>query len=857
MRRIVLSVFLAVCFSFAFSDAVITASPDIFGELREKAIDNISSMPEAKEKEYLDLLNTYNDLFMAFFLASEESSKLLLAERDDLISHYHRVRELHESYRDRYSLPFFLSYIAKITVTDERITPYHEHFQRYGLLDLKKVDEESLVRELNLWCRKYMTFQPTSGRDMTPYDILEKTNIGRCEEMQIFFISAARSLGIPSRPAMTPLWAHTDNNHAWVEVFVNDKWRYLGAVEPAYDLDDAWFSANLPRAVMIMSTSSFPDSTDIVLETDRYQAKVNSTPNYDSGEFRAREIRITTKDERGRIIPGVKIGILVYNWGMLRPIFRTETDEGGEAALVTGSSSFIISAAKDSLFALYEVPAQKNKESLNKTTRDTYQAELLLGSSPVFSLSSVLEFPGAAIESRRERPDWNEYRDTFSDKYNEIVSSYQDLVSPFGESDSLLNDVWRKCRNNKDVYQSFYEKNKPIADDFLKLLTLIDEKFLWQADISQWQMLHDFYLEMIGLEYSDELKANILSPTVLFEELPQKSLKESLTNWRRGDVEERIEKIMTFLSDSYLIDNDRAVLSLLPYDKTMDLISLTNYQYKMLACSVLRANHIPASYTRIPDMIIIYLDNSWRYYDLKDKSFQRSEPDGEGKDLFPVVIKAVDEYGYPIKLSKNQYNLTFLQDGVFYPYERQPEYETDSALTIDLEPGTYQIQIGYRLGNEKTRIYLESIDTTPALRASEFLKDGQEPGRDYLELIIQLEEYPRQWEKLTEELTGLLTMLRLMSRENDDPLLIILGDYDNEPVRRLSDRIRRDFPENDFTWLGTKSSPEHISTYRVSNEYIKWLGDNQQMQNRVITLYFSSEEKNWYYYEGIWERLPD
>ena len=34
------------------------------------------------------------------------------------------------------------------------------------------------------------------------------------------------------RQGYTPRWAHTDDNHAWVEAWVNGKWYFLGACEP-------------------------------------------------------------------------------------------------------------------------------------------------------------------------------------------------------------------------------------------------------------------------------------------------------------------------------------------------------------------------------------------------------------------------------------------------------------------------------------------------------------------------------------------------------------------------------------------------------------------------------------------------
>ncbi|MBW6516469.1 MAG: transglutaminase-like domain-containing protein, partial [Candidatus Cloacimonetes bacterium] len=260
MQRLLIISMILILFAVLLSGQITSDVEDHYQILRGKAVENLGTLPIEKGNELFELLNEFPDVIMAFFLAYEESSKLLLANPQDLVSHHYRVRQLWEEYKDKYSLPFFLSYIAKITVTDERITPYRDLFEEYGLYQLKQhyPNKRDLVIELNLWTRRFMTFKPTSGRDMAPYDILKRSNIGRCEEMQIFFISAARSVGIPARPAMTPLWAHTDNNHAWVEVFVDGKWSYLGAVEPAYEIDYAWFSASAAKAIMIMATAAFP-----------------------------------------------------------------------------------------------------------------------------------------------------------------------------------------------------------------------------------------------------------------------------------------------------------------------------------------------------------------------------------------------------------------------------------------------------------------------------------------------------------------------------------------------------------------------------------------------------------------------
>lgn len=61
--------------------------------------------------------------------------------------------------------------------------------------------------------------------------------------MRGVLVAALRTVGIPARQVYTPRWAHTDDNHAWVEAWADGQWYYLGACEPEPELNVAWFSS--------------------------------------------------------------------------------------------------------------------------------------------------------------------------------------------------------------------------------------------------------------------------------------------------------------------------------------------------------------------------------------------------------------------------------------------------------------------------------------------------------------------------------------------------------------------------------------------------------------------------------------
>ena len=185
------------------------------------------------------------------------------------------------AWRDSVSDDLFDAYVLPHRVAQEPIASW-----RAKLHDLlqPRVRGKSLYQaalETNRFCREYATYIPTSSRDQNPLMTMDR-GLGRCEEEEIFYICAARSVGIPARPCFTPWWMAQDNNHAWVEVWTGSRWHYLGACEPAPDLDQAWFTEPARRAGCVLSVAygqgSFP--AEDVYKQSNGVTLINSTPVY-------------------------------------------------------------------------------------------------------------------------------------------------------------------------------------------------------------------------------------------------------------------------------------------------------------------------------------------------------------------------------------------------------------------------------------------------------------------------------------------------------------------------------------------------------------------------------------------------
>lgn len=801
--------------------------------LKVRALENISNLEQDKRDALTALLYSYDDLLINFFVASEEPYKLELAEINHILSHYQHVKDHHIQLLDYYSPEFFLAYIAKITVTDEVITPYREKFFQYGIDEILQKYDSIYDRAvaLNLWCRQFMTFKPTSGRDLTPLCILKKSNLGRCEEMQIFFISAARSIGIPARPAYTPLWAHTDNNHAWVEVFVNDQWQYLGAVEPDFALNRAWFTGNLNKALLVIAKSSFPDSTDIVLFSSGHTHFINSTPNYtDYKHNKTRKITLRAYNKEQDPEINTEFLINVFNWGMLRPILSLNTGELNEVSIEIGIGSFAVTAVKDSLSGIIHVPSG-HKDSLHKVIMTT---ELE---------NQKYEFIYPDLVTRQDPSDppqeWNGKVSYYTTKYNKLVESYQNLEIDFTVADSLLQTVWDKFRNNKTVFQNFYEKFQPDRD-YLTYLDLIDEKFLWQCSEQQLINHYLFYLELVehGLDLPQEHITIILEPGVFFEELAKKPLASNLKVWRGLDPEYSVALISEYLAEKYYIKPKLAIEGLLPPDILMNKKYLTENQFKILLVYILRHNFIPANFSRTPQKILVRTGDTWQEFDFINNQYEVSTE--SSKELISLRISFLDEYEQPLKLDSSQFTFTVFNNGRFYPVPVETEYE-DFTLNALLNEGVFYLHTGYRLSDKETRYYLTSLNTKT---------------KELLDITLYLDDYPLSWDEIPPELSFLKKITESIVPKPQMDTIFIFGDYSREMIQRLATRVRSVITNQDFYWVGENSHVDSPPEYLIKHNYAEATREYPDLKNLIITLYYCTTEGKWQYYQGIWDNLP-
>lgn len=256
---------------------------------------------------------------------------------------------------------YFLHYILPYRTAQEpaenwRKFFYDELFERMK----KQPDLKSAALELNRYAGEKVKFQTNPPRDQSPLETLKK-GFGRCEEEAIFYIAAARSAGIPCRLVYVPWWSTCDGNHAWVEVWTEDGWHFLGACEPADKLDSAWFVEPAKRAPLVLSSEIYgvPDSASLQDVYERYDrtAIINCTSSYS----KTCAVKVQVLNTDGSPAPNSIVLYSVYNYGSLRPIAGRQTDNNGIAMLNLGMGDFFVSAGSQSSFAYKIVTTEPDK----------------------------------------------------------------------------------------------------------------------------------------------------------------------------------------------------------------------------------------------------------------------------------------------------------------------------------------------------------------------------------------------------------------------------------------------------------------------------------------------------------------
>ncbi len=381
----------------------------------------------------------------------------------------------------------FLHFVLPVRVNNENMDESRKVFYEELKARVQGLSMHDAVLEVNHWCHEKVTYTPSDERTSSPLATV-RTAYGRCGEESTFTVAALRAVGIPARQVYTPRWAHTDNNHAWVEAWVDGEWHFLGACEPEPVLDLGWFNAPASRG-MLMHTKAFGayNGPEEVISVTPCYTEINVTYNY--APVATTNVRVV--DENGAPVEAV-VEFKIYNYAEFFTAASKQCDKEGLTSITTGHGDMIAWAHKDGKFGYTKFSAGKDSSVtvvLDKASG--YQATVEMDIVPPVERNTVPELTPQQVQCNAER---FVREDSIRNAYVATFPTEQDALSLEKEigcgAEYTIPLIAESRGNHKTVISFLKSVGKKNPDKAVGLLCAISSKDL--RDVSA-EVLNDHF----------------------------------------------------------------------------------------------------------------------------------------------------------------------------------------------------------------------------------------------------------------------------------------------------------------------------------------------------------------------------
>lgn len=448
----------------------------------------------------------------------------------------------------------FLHYVLPVRVNNEyldsgRVVFFNELKERLKGLTLKEA-----ALEVNHWCHEKVTYQSTDEyRTSSPLNTV-KTAFGRCGEQSTFTVAAMRAACIPARQVYTPRWAHTNDNHAWVEVWIDGDWYFLGACEPQPSLNMGWFEGPATRAMLIHSkvVGHLTSAGNIISQNQRF-TEINLLNDYAN----TRIVHIKVVDESRRPVPNAKVEFQLVNFSELFPLAVKTTNEDGYCSLTTGIGDLMVWASNNGLIAYAKIDS-----NIADTLSLTLKQYSLNGTYHEF----LLKAPEGRAVSDKDEISQSHYRRLF--KEDSIRTKYENSFIDSTASIQISqttgiekNVVWqllKESRGNWVEIQSFMEyagkKNGVKAAALLSVVSPKDRRDT-PRDVF---VDHFIYSEETYCSNSEMFQQYVLNPRIHNELISayKKTLREFFGRENIAKMAVDIKILANWVSNNITVVND-------------------------------------------------------------------------------------------------------------------------------------------------------------------------------------------------------------------------------------------------------------------------------------------------------------
>ena len=446
----------------------------------------------------------------------------------------------------------FRHFVLPVRVNNENLDNSRKVFYEELKDRVKNLSLHDAVLEVNHWCHEKVVYTPSDSRTSSPLASV-KTAYGRCGEESTFTVAALRSVGIPARQVYTPRWAHTDDNHAWVEAWVDGKWYFLGACEPEPVLNLGWFNAPASRG-MLMHTKVFGryNGPEEIMHQNPNFTEINIISNYASSA----SAFVQVVDAGGQPVADAKVEFKVYNYAEFYTVATKKTNAEGKTFLSAGKGDMLVWASKDGQFGYGKLSFGKDNElvvKLDKKPGEAYSVELDIV-PPVEGNNMPEVTAEQRAENNRRMADEDSIRNAYVATFMTDASA-RDFAKKYQLDEDAVAKILVASRGNHDVICNFLarlrsDKSKAGGIDMLQRISSKDLR-----DVSL-DVLIDHMQSHVYKENMDYFRRFIRNPRVANEMLTPYKLffEKAISEADKAAFKADWNKLAVWVSENINVD---------------------------------------------------------------------------------------------------------------------------------------------------------------------------------------------------------------------------------------------------------------------------------------------------------------
>lgn len=564
------------------------------------------------------------------------------------------------------------------------------------------------ILEVNHWCHEKVTYRPSDSRTTSPLATVSAA-FGRCGEESTFTVAALRAIGIPARQVYTPRWAHTDDNHAWVEAWADGKWHFLGACEPEPVLDLGWFNAPASRG-MLMHTRVFGKyngTEEVMLRTANY-TEINVIDNY----AETARATVAVQDEQGRPVAGATVEFKLYNYAEFYTVATKYTDTAGETSLTAGRGDMLVWASKGDMYGFSKLSFGKEDTltiRLNHRPEDTEVVNMDIV-PPVEKAKMPTVTPEQRAENDRRLAQEDSIRHAYENTFLNAAQAFA-FCHPLNIKEAGFPDLLVASWGNHHILTSFLKSyiRTEHKENAIELISYLSQKDL--RDVAP-QVLEDHLLytpaydSTMGISTYNEY---VLNPRVTNEMLvPYKEFftKHLPENNFRAEPKTLIRWVNETISINDSINTMRTLIS--PVGVFRMKVS-DRPSRDLFFVAVARSVGLPARIDEVTGKVQYVEERRWM-----DVNF-----DGETSVSTPETGRLLLEYD-PTKILRDpayytHFTLSKYEGGTYHVlnYPEETTWSKFEEQGVLLDAGDYLLTTGTRLASGAVLSHLHFFTVKP------------------------------------------------------------------------------------------------------------------------------------------------